>query len=88
MHPAVQLVGGKLRLDVLDDTRHGIERAFELTVGEELAGLEGIIVSYDDVEAFAGDEPKVVEGERALLRRKSPGANKRAGLGIVPDEPH
>jgi hypothetical protein len=57
------------------------------TVGEELAGLEGIVVGYDDVEALAVVEPKVVEGERALFGRKSPGANKRAELGIVLDEP-
>jgi len=73
---------------VLDNTRNGLERVFERTVGEELAGLEGIVVGYDDVEALAAVEPKVVEGERALLGRKNPGANKRAGLGIVPDEPH
>jgi hypothetical protein len=51
MNRAGQLVGGKLKLDVLD-------------------------------------KKEVVEGERALFGRKSPGANKRAELGIVLDEPH
>jgi hypothetical protein len=65
MHPARQLVGGKLRLDVVDNTRHGLVRVFERTVGEELAGLAGIVVCYDDV--IMGLKPKVVQGERALL---------------------
>jgi hypothetical protein len=65
VHPACQLVEGELRLDVVDNTRHGLVRVFERTVSEELAGLAGIVVGYDDV--IMGLKPKLVQGEQALL---------------------